>query len=115
MKKTFVLSLFSTLILFLPLSVRAENSYHAITTSHSPDGSYYEILEEMTILAQRDDKSLIFSKTLTYSGKTVPLKQIFCRESIDGVYYSGTLYLSRKDYNPHTNQTIAVYVGTISP
>ena len=83
-----------------------------LTNGYSDEGIYYKVETISNVLLAND--SIFITRKITYDGQISPSLQLSWHEAINGVTYSGTLYLTNFSYNPSTNQTIATYQGTLT-
>ena len=60
------------------------------------------------------DDTITVTRTIVYEGKVNVPTSRWWSETIDGITYSGTLYLLFDDYDAAGNQTTAVYNGTLT-
>ena len=111
MKKTYYLLSVLAFILALSVPVQAsENSMPVITSGYTENGIYYEVYGQ-TFLQPRSD-SISVTRQVIYENIINPERQIFWKESINGVTYTGTLKLTQVMHD--IDKTIAIYKGTLT-
>lgn len=111
MKKIFHLLFIVAFILSLSFPVQASESFWPqITSGYTENGIYYEVYGQ-TFLQPRSD-SIFVTRQVTYEGRINPEKQIFWKESVNGVTYTGNLKLAQVMHD--VNKTIAFYRGTLT-
>lgn len=100
---------------FLSIPVCAGDLY-PVTACYTAENIYYTdiilSIEPLSYTTLADNVSVIITKEITYSGIVTPDATIFCKQYIDNVLYSGTLYLQEFHYS--NGKTIAIYKGTLT-
>lgn len=123
MKKICVISLSIILLFSFPVTVSAETQKDTIiknetqidtliTSGYTDEGFYYTAYDALYVI--NSDNSISVSKRLIYDGNITPPIQISWQERINGVSYSGILYLASYTYKPSTGTTTAEYYGTLT-
>lgn len=82
-----------------------------ICTDITEDGISYQVYG--SIISKTSD-SVTVSRTIVYDGNVTLSRTLAWTEYIDGVKYSGTLYLASRHYDYGTNQTTGFYQGTLT-
>ena len=109
-----IIDLLSTIIILSTTSVNVvaqDPSSSWIFQGITSDGIAYQVYGD-TI--STTSNSITVTRTIIYEGQVTPTFSRSWIETINGVTYSGTLYLYYSDYDADTNQTTAVYRGTLT-
>ena len=79
---------------------------HGITE----EGINYQIYGETLSI---NESSITVTRTIVFEGNVNPSISLPWSENIDGINYSGTLYIVNINYNKTTNKTTVLYQGTL--
>lgn len=111
MKRFYSLILSITLALSLSFPVHAEtDQLPLIKSGYTDEGIYYEV--HGAALSQYRSISQPVTREVTYEGNINPPRELYWKETIHGITYTGTLQLTAKLYLK--GQTIATYSGVIT-
>lgn len=109
-KATPIIILCICMLLSTPISAQVVFSP---ITGYTEEGIYYEAitLETSSIVSLANSNMMTVTKEITYDGIVSPSISISWTEKINGVTYSGSLYL--QSFYQQQNKTVATYKGTL--
>lgn len=98
------------LLLSTPLSAHSDTSPITVYTEAE---IYYEAitLDTFSVISLKNSDMMNVTKQITYDGIISPPSSISWEEKIDGITYSGTLYL--QSFYQQQSKTVATYKGTL--
>lgn len=120
-KKTVLFLVLTIIFACLPMETRAQEIQHRnmeeymindnkiLVSGYTEEGVFYEVHGEEVIAFY--STSVTVERTIVYYGNVSPQRTIDWTEEIDGVTYSGTLFL-KKIYST-SGKTTATYQGTL--
>lgn len=101
------------LLLVCPFSVQASCHPPVLKTEgYTEEAVRYEV--HGTFYVQLTSDSIFVTRQVTYDGFVIPSSQVFWREKINDITYSGNLQLKKQNFNPKTQKTTATYEGTLT-
>ena len=108
-----VLSIF---LLFLSVPAQAgDRNSPFLATGYNEDGIMHKVYGVLASSHLFDNTGFMVARTIEYEGNVFLQNKIDWRESIDGMIFTGTLYLIQKNFDSKTDKTTAVYRGTLAP
>lgn len=111
MKKNFMILMMLIIMSTLSIDVCArELNTTFISYGITEEGINYQVYGETLSVTE---SSISVTRTIVFEGNVNPSFSLPWSENIDGINYSGTLYIVSMNYNKTTNKTTALYQGTL--